>query len=70
MLYYKSRVRWKTTKPLDDPNFDLLDGAPSKWEDVMAEYDFRRWMYDTLPASPDFYVITPIDGICDRDAVN
>lgn len=67
VVYFKSKTRWKTTRPFNASDFDPLDGKKSVWENEQEAYDgrVRIWMNETLPASPDFSVIGSWDDMAD-----
>ena len=68
LVYFGSRLRWKTIKDFNDPEFNPLDGAISKWED--ASKDFKnpnKWMEATLPLSNDCGVIGSWDDMAEDD---
>ena len=71
IVYFKSKIRWKTAKPFDANDFDPLDGKKSVWAEEQEAYGGRVkvWMNETLPASPDGSVIGSWDDMTeDPDA--
>lgn len=59
VVCFKSEVRWKTTRPFHDPNFNPLEGEKSTWEKDGEKFGGRikKWKNETLPLSPDTSVI-------------
>lgn len=68
LVYFNSKLRWKTAKSFSDPDFNPLDGQPSTWDKDGGNYpNPRKWMADTLPLSADASVIGSWDAIGKED---
>ncbi len=66
LVYFNSKLRWKTEKPFNDPDFNPLKGEFDKWEDEKEKGTFknpRKWMEATLPVSQDGSVIGSWDDM-------
>lgn len=58
LVYFNSRLRWKTEKDFNDEDFNPLKGSFSQWPATGADFrNPRRWMEATLPISTDGSVI-------------
>ena len=74
LVYFNSKLRWKTDKPFDiediDPQYYISKGEFSTWAKEEKTGTFRnrcKWMNATLPVSADGSVIGPFDDIdCER----
>lgn len=62
LVYFKSGLRWKTTKDFTDPAFDPLDGKFSTWP-APGFKNPKKWMEATLPISGDGAVIGSWDDM-------
>lgn len=56
LVYFNSKLRWKTEKEFTDPAFDPLVGSFSEWP-AEGFKNPRKWMEVTLPISADGSVI-------------
>ncbi len=67
IVYFNSKIRWKTVKPFSAPDFNPLDGKISLWDKEMEDYGGRVkvWKNETLPASPDGSVIGSWDDMAE-----
>lgn len=70
LVYFNSRLRWKTDKPFDiedfDPQYYISKGEFSTWAKEEKKGAFRnrlRWEESTFPVSADGSVIGPLDDI-------
>ncbi|MCC8118957.1 MAG: TerD family protein [Bacteroidales bacterium] len=64
LVYFRSLLRWKTTKAFTDADFNPLEGEISTW----PSKDFKnpnRWLEGTLPISSDGAVIGSWDDMDD-----
>lgn len=66
LVYFGSRLRWKTSKDFNDPDFNPLEGKISTWPDA-GFHNPRKWMEATLPISKDGSVIGSWDDMPDGD---
>lgn len=74
LVYFNSRLRWKTENPFDiedfDPQYYISKGEFSTWAKEEKKGTFRnrrKWMDATIPVSADGSVIGPFDDIdCER----
>lgn len=68
LVYFNSRLRWKTEKDFNDDDFDPLNGSFSQWPAASANFkNPRRWMEATLPISSDGSVIGSWDDMSDEE---
>lgn len=68
LIYFNSRLRWKTAKAFNDPDFDPLIGTFSMWPEANTLYKNEyKWMEDTLPISADGSVIGSWDDMSDEE---
>ena len=68
LVYFGSRLRWKTLKKFNDPNFNPLEGKFSQWPEASEEFrNPRKWMDSTLPISSDGAVIGSWDDMADGE---
>lgn len=56
LVYFNSKLRWKTKKEFTDPAFDPLVGSFSEWPAEEFKNP-RKWLEATLPISADGSVI-------------
>lgn len=66
LVYFGSKLRWKTKKAFNDPNFNALDGEFSEWP-AAGFKNPTRWREETLPISTDGSVIGSWDDKGDKD---
>lgn len=66
LVYFNSRLRWKTEKDFNDDDFNPLKGSFSQWPAASTSFkNPRRWMEATLPISADGSVIGSWDDMAD-----
>lgn len=64
LVYFNSRLRWKTEKDFNDEDFNPLKGSFSQWPAASSDFrNPRRWMEATLPISADGSVIGSWDDM-------
>lgn len=64
LVYFKSRLRWKTEKDFNDKDFNPLKGSFNQWPAASTNYkNPNRWMENTLPISADGSVIGSWDDM-------
>ena len=62
LVYFKSLLRWKPKKALNDPDFNPLEGELSTWP-APGFKNQKKWMDATLPISGDGSVIGSWDDM-------
>lgn len=68
LVYFGSKLRWRTSKEFNDPEFNPMEGKFSQWPEASSEFrNPRKWMEATLPISSDGSVIGSWDDMDDDD---
>lgn len=70
LVYFNSKLRWKTNKTPEDSNFDITDGDFDTWEKEQSTGAFKnpnKWMQATYPVSADGSVIGSKDEMAEED---
>ena len=66
LVYFGSKLRWKTEKEFNDDDFNPLKGKFSQWPEASKDFrNPRKWMEATLPISSDGAVIGSWDDMSD-----
>lgn len=68
LVYFKSKLRWKTEKEFNDDDFNPLKGSFSTWPEASSDFkNPNRWLEATLPISADGAVIGSWDDMADGE---